>query len=156
MRTSRRGHRLRDGRAHVLPTPYSNAELNAVATQIRANEPSPRVVSTLFSSCQLSDGFRVEVGFGDPETPELRAVAEALLAPFGDKVRMKFGVGWLKHPVGYAPAPPPEAAPPATVPDASRRSHACATTSCSRRRALRAAARLRRRSPTAAALRHRR
>lgn len=88
----------------LQPTPYSKADLDAVFAQVGE---IMRTNAGLFSSagvgCLLSDGVRVEVSVGTPDTPERRAQAEALLAPFGDKVRVVHGVSWAQAAVGQVP-----------------------------------------------------
>jgi hypothetical protein len=80
-----------DSTLHLLPTPYSRAELDAVMAQL-APVVAPLGISTI--GCQWSDGLRVEISLGPAETPELRAQIDAALAPFGDTVRVRFGINF--------------------------------------------------------------
>jgi hypothetical protein len=73
---------------NVLPTPYSEADLQAVQAQITS------LVGPLINSvgigCHETDGFRVRVGVtGD--TPDVVAHVSGLMAPFGDKVYVRYG-----------------------------------------------------------------
>jgi hypothetical protein len=73
---------------NVLPTPYSEADLLAVQAQI-ASLVGPLINSTGIS-CNETDGFRVRVGVtGD--TPDVVAHVSGLMAPFGDKVYVRYG-----------------------------------------------------------------
>jgi hypothetical protein len=96
--------------------PYSQAELTVVQAAVTTIMQSTHTISTAGISCGASDAFRVEVGIGDPETPELRAQVEALLAPYGDKVVITYGVGWAVPAIGYVPSAagtlPPAVKPP--------------------------------------------
>jgi hypothetical protein len=72
--------------------PYSEADLNATrAAVVSVLEQNPGLFSGTGISCFASDAFRVEVGVNGAETPELRARVDALLAPFGDRVRARYG-----------------------------------------------------------------
>lgn len=103
------------GALTLLPTPYSLAELTAVQDALYPLGAIPAFASGGGITCQHSDGVRVEVGIADPETPELRAQAEAWVAPYGDKVRLRFGVGRAVPAIGSTPIPtaPLETAKPA-------------------------------------------
>ena len=91
-----------DSTLNLFPVAYSEAELKAVHAELTPYMPG--LISRLGIVC--SDSFRVEVGIVDPETPELRARVEQLLAPYGDKVRVTDRVGYAIADMGSAPAPP--------------------------------------------------
>ena len=96
-----------DSTLNLFPVPYSEAELNAVRDAIlEVAKANPGLISGIGNECNTSDAFRVGVGIIDAETPELRARVEQLLAPFGDKVRARYGVGYVTPDIGPAPSPP--------------------------------------------------
>ena len=73
---------------NVLPTPYSEADLQAVQAQI-----TPLVgplISSVGIGCHETDGFRVRVGVTG-STPDVVAHVSGLMAPFGDKVYVRYG-----------------------------------------------------------------
>lgn len=74
----------------LVPTPYSLAELNAAQADASAKFTTmPGVPFLIGIDCRM-DAVRVRVGIGATETPELRAVADALTATHGDKVHIEF------------------------------------------------------------------
>lgn len=77
----------------LLPTPYSRADLDAASAELAQQISATSLVGSFGVGCSWSDAVRIEVGIADAESPELRAQAEALLAPFGDLVRVRYGVG---------------------------------------------------------------
>lgn len=106
------------GTLTLLPTPYSAAELNAVMDELfplMTDEAS--IVSGLGQDCDFSDGVRVQVGVTLPDTPESRARSAALLAAYGDKVRVRFGV---PKPTGEAHALAPRVRSFVSLPKTSR------------------------------------
>jgi hypothetical protein len=92
----------------LQPTRYSRAELEPIQEQLFAvMQAEQGLFSMMAIGCGWSDAYRVEISVGDPETPELRARAEAHLAPFGDKVVVRYGTGWARAEPGIVPGPPP-------------------------------------------------
>jgi hypothetical protein len=98
----------------LLPTPYSHAELRAVASQLAG-----LVGGDLFShaaiGCRLSDAVRVELAIAPEGTPEVIARVQAAIAPFGDLVRVVYGAGFPHALAGTVPIPSP-GTPPAPRP----------------------------------------
>lgn len=85
----------------LVPTPHALAELKALQAPLFALLQSERDLFSGFGlGCSWSDGVRVQVSVGSPETPEVRARAEALLAPYGDLVRVRYGQGWAEPAIG--------------------------------------------------------
>jgi hypothetical protein len=96
----------------LLPTPHALADLEALRAPLFALMQSERgLFSSLMLGCDWSDGVRVQVGVGESETPELRARTEALLAPYGDKVRVRYGQGWPQPAIGAVTPEPQTPAP---------------------------------------------
>ena len=93
----------------LVPTRYSRAELEPIRDALWAAVNREGRLALISLDCHASDAVRVLVSFNVPDTPELRAQVEPLLAPYGDKVRLEFGGNWSM--TGSTPAPPP--APPA-------------------------------------------
>lgn len=90
----------------LLPTPYSKAELDALAPQMLALlQNGHHLFSSVGTGCQWSDGVRIQLGVVDPETPELRAQVEPLVAPFGDKVVVRYGQGRAYPAIGIVTPP---------------------------------------------------
>ena len=125
----------------LVPTPYSLAELAPVSAALDAATRAHDLFVLVSLNCHLSDAVRVVVSFNVAETPELRAAAEPLLAPYGDLVRLEFGGRWMVTPSIGTPPPPP--APPVTTPKpeavkpARVRDHATVPSRCVRTRTLR-------------------
>ena len=100
-------------RLHVDPQPYSDDELRATADAITGSviaEHLPAAVG--YGLCSLSDARRVEVELYSDATPEIVDRVTALLAPFGDQVRL------VVHPYG-PPVPdsvPGDVEPPLVLP----------------------------------------
>jgi hypothetical protein len=104
------------GALTLLPTPYSKAELDAVVNALLpAVMDQTGILSGAEVSCVGTD-VHVTVTVIPQETPEVRAQVDALVAPYGDKVRLRFGVprpqaGTLL--IGTAPELPPGGSAPA-------------------------------------------
>lgn len=79
-------------RLTVVTTPYSEAQLRAAQNQISATLLGP-FVTGVGIGCNFSDAVRLQVSIGPDETLEIAAQAQALLAPFGDMVRIVYGIG---------------------------------------------------------------
>ncbi|MDA0173167.1 hypothetical protein OJ998_28960 [Solirubrobacter taibaiensis] len=101
-----------DSTLQLVPTPYSDAELQSVMAQVFPLLTANGITAGGSISCGESDAVRVELDVIGPDTPELRAQVEALLAPFGDKVRATYG---------HSPALPAIAAPPLNTPRQEQR-----------------------------------
>jgi len=89
-------------RLEVGDEPYSEADLKAVQSGVIADLQAADLhvgVSVGFGLCQLSDNVRVEVMLYSDSTPAIVAAVTALLAPYGDKVRL-----------GVSPTGPPQPA----------------------------------------------
>jgi hypothetical protein len=105
-------------RLHVEPEPYSEADLNAVRDAIVAAlsaAPPSFGFGVGWGLCTLSDGVRVEVTLFNDSTPADAGAVRALLAPYGDKVRL--GISDTAPPspaaAGVSPGVPAPYAPPA-------------------------------------------
>ena len=104
-------------RLHISRQPYGEAELRPIADQIGNAARAYRLPTGIGIRCTLSDAFRVEVTLFNPErSPELLERAQAIVAPFGDRVRLEDSF------LGPAPitnvplSPPPTVVPPAPEP----------------------------------------
>jgi hypothetical protein len=108
-------------RLHVEPEPYSEADLNATRDAIVAGVASaPRSFGfgVGWGLCTLSDGVRVEVTLFNDSTPADADAVRALLAPYGDKVRLAISDTAPPAPatgVGVSPGVPAPYAPPAAA-----------------------------------------
>lgn len=102
-----------DSALTLLPTPYSVAELQSIVTAMLPSVlDQTGILSGVGLGCQLSDGVRVELSVIPQDTPEIRERVEAFIAPYGDKVRVRYGVPRpepAKSLIGYSttPVPPP-------------------------------------------------
>ena len=95
----------------LVPTPHSLADLESVQAQVGSLVQGKGLVASFGIGCGGSDGVRVEIRVvGD--SPELRAQVEALLAPFGDEVRVTYG---------HSAVSPAVAAPPLYTPRQEQR-----------------------------------
>jgi hypothetical protein len=75
---------------HVDPQPYPEAELRRIQEEVGQRFIAARwaVGWTLGVACRASDGYRVEAELFNDRTPEVEAQARAILAPYGDRVRL--------------------------------------------------------------------
>lgn len=109
-------------RLHVEPEPYSEADLNATRDAIVAALSSPPRsfgFGVGWGLCTLSDAVRVEVTLFDDSTPADADAVRALLAPYGDQVRLGISATGPPSPsTGVAPGvpAPPAAKAPAVKP----------------------------------------
>lgn len=95
----------------LVPTPYSLADLESVRAQVGSIAQANGPIASFGIGCAGSDAVRLEIRVvGD--TPELRAQVDALLAPFGDKVRVTYG---------HAPVSPALGGPPVNTPRPDQR-----------------------------------
>jgi hypothetical protein len=104
----------------LLPTPYTLAQLHPIVTAMLPSVLDQNgILSGVSVGCELSDGFRVELSVIPQETPEVRAQVEAFIAPYGDLVRVRFGVPRpepSKPLIGYLPELPPAPLPAKVAP----------------------------------------
>lgn len=81
---------LLDARLYVDPQPYGEAQLRATQAGVEADLHAAAVGvgwSVAFG-CELSDAIRVEVELFSDSTPEIVERVRAVLAPYGDRVRL--------------------------------------------------------------------
>jgi hypothetical protein len=97
-------------RLEVGDEPYSEAELNATRDGIvAALSSAPRSFgwSLGWGACTLSDNVRVEMTLFNDSTPADADTVRALLAPYGDKVRLAISASGPPVAVAGLPAPYP-------------------------------------------------
>jgi len=106
-------------RLHLDAQPYRESELKATQAGVQADLTAAGLGvawSVGYGLCQLSDAIRVEIGLYADSTPEIVERVRALMAPYGDRVRL--GVSPHGPPtamalplIGGAPRPPGIAVP---------------------------------------------
>lgn len=102
-----------DATLALYPTPYGEAELSAIQQQLLpVMEANRDLISGAGIDCFETDAFRVMVDIGPDATPDVVARTEAIVAPYGDRVFVRYGRGWLQ-----AAAAPGLAIPPIRLAD---------------------------------------
>lgn len=99
----------------TTPEPFSKAQLDAAQQGIVSDLIAAHLGvgwGAGYGMCTLSDGVRVEVSLFNDSTPEIQDRVRALLAPYGDVVRLGISAG-------YPPAPAPGIAVPPSRPPAA-------------------------------------
>jgi hypothetical protein len=95
----------------ATPEPFSKAQLDAARQSITDDLIAAHLgvgMSSGYGLCTLSDGVRVEVMLFNDSTPEIQDRVRAIIAPYGDIVRLGISAGFPPSPaagVGQAPAP---------------------------------------------------
>jgi hypothetical protein len=74
---------------YVYALPYSHAELEAIQEEILGQLDGLGAAMALGIGCSRGDAFRVELTMYNDATPEQVSRAEAILAPYGDRVLLE-------------------------------------------------------------------
>ena len=80
-----------DATLAVVAVPYSEADLQPALEAMRAAQQQDWDIVITGIGCG-NGAFRVDVGVGPAETPEVKAKFDALVAPYGDRVAVRYGV----------------------------------------------------------------
>ncbi|MDA0180900.1 hypothetical protein OJ997_11395 [Solirubrobacter phytolaccae] len=106
-----------DERIYFSPTPYSQAQLDGVYQDLSARLAQTPYLIGWGTVCG-EGAVRVRVQFTLPDTPENRVTGDAFVAPYGDLVRVEYGVqpipanqGVITDSVAPLPVAPPTPQP---------------------------------------------